>query len=163
VIRPAREDDAQGIAVVHVRGWQAAYASVFSPEALAQLSVEEGSSMWRERIAAGRPIIVSDDDGLVEGFAAVGSARDVDAKGFGELYAIYVEPALWGRGLGRELIRSAEEVLRESGFTEAILWVVEDNLRARRFYEASGWRADASRQIEVLGADVPEVRYRKAL
>ena len=119
--------------------------------------------MWREGIAAGRAIIVSEDGGAVEGFAAFGPARDEEAKGVGELYAIYVDPALWGRGRGRELIRLAEEALRESDFAEAILWVLEDNLRARRFYEASGWRADASRQIEVLGADVPEVRYRKAL
>jgi ribosomal protein S18 acetylase RimI-like enzyme len=163
MIRPARQEDAQGIARVHVRGWQAAYASVFPTEALAQLSVEQQASTWREGIVAGQTILVAEEDGVVEGFAAVGSAQDEDAEGLGELYAIYVEPELWGRGLGRRLIRAAEDALRTSGFPEAVLWVLEENPRARHFYEGSGWRADTSRRIEVLGADVPEVRYRKSL
>ena len=65
--------------------------------------------------------------------------------------------------MGRKLIRAAEEALRESGFSEAMLWVLEQNPRARRFYEAGGWRAAASRPIEVLGVVAPEVQYRKRL
>jgi GNAT superfamily N-acetyltransferase len=148
---------------VHVRAWQAAYASVLPTEALARLSVEERASTWREGISAGQTILVAEEGGLVEGFVAVGSARDEDAKGLGELYAIYVEPAHWGHGSGRELLRAAEEVLRGNGFPEAILWVLEENPRARRFYEASGWRAEKPRRIEVLGAKVAEVCYRKRL
>jgi GNAT superfamily N-acetyltransferase len=156
-------EDAEGIARVNIRGWQAAYADVLPREALAQLSVEEGASRRREKIEAGERILVLEDGGTVVGFAAFGSARDENVPGRGELYAIYVEPARWGEGLGGKLIGAAEEALRDGGFSEAILWVLEENPRARRFYEASGWRADASRRIELLGVDVPEVRYRKRL
>jgi RimJ/RimL family protein N-acetyltransferase len=42
--------------------------------------------------------------------------------------------------------------------------VLEDNPRARRFYELAGWRVDGTaRPIEVLGVEVPEVRYEKSL
>jgi GNAT superfamily N-acetyltransferase len=112
---------------------------------------------------AGRTILVLEDGGAVEGFAAVGSARDEDVAHLGEVYAIYVHPSRWGGGLGRKLIRAAEETLRESGSSEAMLWVLEQNPRARRFYEAGGWRAAASRPIEVLGVVAPEVQYRKRL
>ena len=46
-------------------------------------------------------------------------------------------------------------------FSEAILWVLQDNPRARRFYERHGWTLDgASKRSRHLGVDVDEVRYR---
>jgi hypothetical protein len=51
--------------------------------------------------------------------------------------------------------------LRAHGFGEAILWVLEDNPRTRRFYELAGWWADGDvKEDEWLGAVVREVRYR---
>ncbi len=54
--------------------------------------------------------------------------------------------------------------MRELGYTDVILWVLEDNPRARRFYEAAGWTLDGTRRpIEIFGIEVPEVRYQKKL
>jgi hypothetical protein len=51
--------------------------------------------------------------------------------------------------------------LRGEGFPEAILWVLEDNPRTRRFYELAGWRADGgAKEEEWLGTSIREVRYR---
>ena len=41
IIRDAELRDARGIAEVHVRSWQAAYAGIVPDEDLAQLSVDE--------------------------------------------------------------------------------------------------------------------------
>lgn len=163
MIRRAALEDAQGIARVHVRAWQSAYADVLPADALAALSVDERASMWQEAIRASRMVFVVEEGGGVEGFAVGGAARGGGVEGLGELYAIYVEPARWGAGFGRELLGAVETALRDNGFSEAILWVLEQNPRARRFYEASGWRVDASRRIEVLGVDVREVRYWRRL
>ena len=58
-------------------------------------------------------------------------------------------------------MRRALELLRERGYEEAVLWVLDDNPRARRFYEAGGWRLDgARRRGEHLGVRTEEVRYR---
>jgi len=48
---------------------------------------------------------------------------------------------------------------------ELSLWVVETNVRARRFYEAQGMRADGGAQRHVLapGVSLAEVRYRLEL
>jgi RimJ/RimL family protein N-acetyltransferase len=55
----------------------------------------------------------------------------------------------------------ALEQLREKDFSQAILWVHADNGRARRFYEAAGWRPDgAERDEEAFGEVVKELRYR---
>lgn len=70
----------------------------------------------------------------------------------------------WGTGVGRALIDAAEARLRERGYRDVILWVLEDNPRARLFYEAAGWQADGGRRpIEIFGVSVPEIRYRKRL
>ena len=99
--------------------------------------------------------------GRVLGFASIGPSRD--EHGVGELYAIYVDPDEWSQGAGRALIERAEECLAEE-FAEATLWVLEDNPRARRFYEAAGWLPDGARQsVERLGVSPPELRYRKRL
>ena len=87
--------------------------------------------------------------GRTLGFVSVGPSRD--EHGVGELYAIYVDPDEWSRGAGRALIVRAEERLAEQ-YAEATLWVLEENPRARRFYESAGWQPDGGRQkVERLG------------
>ena len=108
------------------------------------------------------PPLVAEANGEIVGFASVGPAVDTDADG--ELYAIYVLPAHWGTGFGRALIQAGEDRLRELGHQQAVLWVLEDNPRARRFYEHAGWTTDGTRRpIEVFGVSVPEIRYAKTL
>ena len=59
---------------------------------------------------------------------------------------------------------AALAALRAGGFVSASLWVLEDNPRARRFYEREGWTLDGERrEEEFLGAPVTEVRYRITL
>ena len=140
-----------------MRSWQAAYAHVLPAERLTQLSVERRARQWRDW-----PPLLAESGDVVVGFVSVGASRDVDADG--ELFAIYVDPDYWGSGVGRKLMAAAEERLSELGHLEAILWVLADNPRARRFYERSGWRHDGTtRTIEIFGIDVTEVRYRKIL
>jgi GNAT superfamily N-acetyltransferase len=142
---------------VHVRTWQVAYAHVFPSQRLAELSVERLAAQWREW-----PPLVAEVDGTVVGFVTIGPSRDSDASG--ELFAIYVDPDHWGTGVGRELMAAGERGLRKLGHLDAILWVLEDNPRARHFYERAGWHHDGTRRpIEFLGIEVPEVRYRKQL
>ena len=55
---------------------------------------------------------------------------------------------------------AAKELLRES-YADATLYVIEDNPRARRFYEREGWAADGTTKTgEFLGLTVAEIRYR---
>jgi GNAT superfamily N-acetyltransferase len=157
VIRQATADDAEAVATVQVRSWQAAYGHVFPRERLLSLSVADRADIWRST-----PPLVAEVDGKIAGFVAVGLSRD--AGGDGELYAIYVRPEQWGTGVGRALIEAGEERLRELGHGHASLWVLEDNPRARRFYEAAGWSTNGTtRPIEIFGILVPEIRYEKKL
>jgi GNAT superfamily N-acetyltransferase len=158
VIRPGTADDAPGVARVQVETWQAAYAHALPADQLRALSLEESA----ERHRRWPPHFVAEREGEIAGFVSVGASRDPGTDG--ELFAIYVHPTHWGTGVGRALIEAGEEELRRLGHLEAILWVLDDNPRARRFYELAGWSADGSaRAIHLFGFDIPEVRYAKRL
>lgn len=162
-VRLATAADAEGIARVQERGWQVAYRHLFPAEEL-----DRGGFIvvprWRERLERpprGWSTFVADVDDVVAGFASVGPSRDV--RGPGELYALYVDPEQWSTGVGRALIARAEGQLA-SEYEEARLWVLEDNPRARAFYERAGWSPDGARKAEERwGVYAPEVRYRKML
>jgi GNAT superfamily N-acetyltransferase len=158
MIRLGTPADAEGVARVHVETWQAAYAHALPREQLEALSLEEAV----ERSRRWPPTFVAEHDGEILGFVSVGSSRDAGTDG--ELFAIYVHPQHWGTGTGRALIQAGEDELRRLGHHDVVLWVLDDNPRARRFYELAGWLPDgAAREIHIFGFDVAEVRYAKRL
>ena len=167
-IRAATRDDAWAIATVHVRSWQAAYRGIVPDDHLDGLSVERRAEWWGGDFWAGAPahrLLVAERAGAVVAFAAVGPSRDDDAgAATSELFALYAEPAVWSTGSGRALLAAATDELGGAGFTDATLWVLEDNAHARRFYEAAGWRPDGATQSdEIGGVTLREVRYRRSL
>jgi GNAT superfamily N-acetyltransferase len=169
-VRDAVPDDATAIADVRARSWRAAYAHVFPIERLDAMSVdaavERGATWWRgviEAPAPGAHTLIVDREGRTAGFASLGRALDEasEPEHVGELYAIYVAPDSWGRGVGRALMAEALRRLRGESYGEGILWVIEDNPRTRRFYELAGWGADGgSKDEEWLDTSVHEIRYR---
>jgi GNAT superfamily N-acetyltransferase len=82
----------------------------------------------------------------------------------GELYAIYLDPAIWRLGIGERLQEVALRRLRDEGYGEATLWVLATNAASRAFYEHTGWRHDGGVSGFEAGAEVlDETRYRRAL
>ncbi|RSS40539.1 GNAT family N-acetyltransferase, partial [Streptomyces sp. WAC08241] len=81
-----------------------------------------------------------------------------------ELAALYALPEVWGTGVGRALLAATTGALVAAGFRSAALWVFAGNGRARRFYEAAGWRPDGEAVHEETGGVlVEELRYRRDL
>lgn len=163
VIRHARRSDWLDAARINVRGWQHAYRGAMSDEFLDAMVPEEWSE-WRSR-RYGDPLpgvahLVTVSAGRLVGYCDVGPARSEDVVETGEIYAIYVEPDLIGHGHGRPLIAAARSVLATIGHDRAELWVLDSNERARRFYEADGWRHDGRTKTEDFGgSEITEVRY----
>jgi RimJ/RimL family protein N-acetyltransferase len=157
-VRAARAEDARAIAEVHVRTWQAAYRHLFPAEFLDQLSVDEREARWRGWLEDGTGIWVAVEDDAVVGFAAAGPSRTEEIAA--ELYAIYVLLEHWRSGAAHELMSAVTTWFRDKGYTSAMLWVLADNPRARRFYEREGWQFDGTRTDVVRGVDVEEALYR---
>jgi ribosomal protein S18 acetylase RimI-like enzyme len=166
-VRRATPEDARGIAAIHVQSWRSAYQSIVPDEYLRSLSIDHRERFWRHALEGSGPETwVVEQSGEVRGWMSVGTSRDSDAaKSTGELWAIYVHPTHWRRGVGQLLWDKAEEQLKQSGFTEVILWVFKDNAPALAFYRSNGFVAEhgTEKTIQLGGADLIEVRLRKRL
>lgn len=166
-IRRATVDDAEGVARVHVGTWRTAYRGIVPDDYLNGLSVEQRQMGWERAIGEGDPdwpemdIWVAEHDGRIVGFCGFGPSRDGDAAAdTGEVYAIYVDAPRWDTGTGAALMRQALVALA-GRFREATLWVLDENARARRFYERLGWFFDGTTKDDDRGSFVlHEVRYR---
>jgi ribosomal protein S18 acetylase RimI-like enzyme len=177
--RPAVEADSYPVARLHIRAWRVAYAGLLPDETLASLDVDARARRWREnfRNANGAETRLAEYDGVLRGFTSFGPYRLAQDRNnpdhrYGEVYAIYVDPAHFGAGTGQRLMDEAVARLAERGWREIRLWVLEANLRARRFYQRYGFTVDPRPDGRALfpvirpGADpveVPEVRYTLAL
>ena len=166
MIRHATDGDADAMGHLHVRAWQSAYRGVMPDEYLDGLQADDRIAMWRGRISRRDlpPILVAVLADEVVGFAAFGAAGSTDPPTWGELYAINLDPVHWGKGIGRVLLRQVTDELVALGYSEAVLWVVPENARARALYESEGWTADGSSSVEeILGVTVTDIRYHKPL
>ena len=166
--RIATRNDIPGIARVQVASWHGVYRGLLPDEVIDRLTVERRIAQWTgfmDRAAADETLLVAEHEGSIIGMASLGPCRDDDAtRETGEVRAIYVAPDHWGHGHGRELMEASMAWLASHGFTAAILWVLDTNDLARRFYEAAGWAVDGTERVEeMFGARIPEVRYRVVL
>lgn len=162
VIRCANAEDAAGIARVRAESWRTAYRGIVSDEYLDAIDVAEWSERQRlnmENQPAELVSLVADYAGLIVGWAALGPNRETGTPFAGELYAIYLLPEYWRRGIGRLLMEATAESLLERGMRSMILWVLAENRPARRFYEALGGEYVRERQISIGDASLPEVAY----
>jgi GNAT superfamily N-acetyltransferase len=160
-IREAQPADALAVAEVHVRSWQSGYAGLLPAERLASLSPEERAARYDFEGADPLTHVAVLGDGALAGFATSSLA----APGPGELAALYVDPPLWGRGIGGALCAAALARLAGAGRAEAVLWLFSGNERAARFYRADGWAPDGETRVETFweSFEVPIERWRRAL
>lgn len=187
LIRPAAAADAAHVAAVQREGWLAAYQGIIpagiidrvtAPDAGARIRRTFRVRPWQQMLVAVAP---DQDDrdpapGGIAGYACFGPETDVlttpwphplTAAGrdgrVAELYALYVRPAWWSTGTGRALMDQVLTGSAEAGFVAIRLWVLQDNARARRFYERAGFAADGTAHVLRHLGGVTEVRYRRAL
>jgi GNAT superfamily N-acetyltransferase len=169
-VRRASPDDAADIGVMHVRSWQSAYRGLMPQDYLDRLDPADRAERWRRTLRdmdwSRAGILVITEGVEIVGFAGFGPTRDADddPAQVGEIAAIYLLPEVWGKGLGRRLMGSALEDLAAVGYVQAALWVLDSNMRARRFYAHGGWVEDgAAKQDDSRGFPITEVRYRRPL
>jgi ribosomal protein S18 acetylase RimI-like enzyme len=174
-VRPATVDDVAAISTVHVRSWQVAYRGQMPDRVLDELDPAERASRRLRHMNdpgdPGRTVVAVEQPGdAVIGFTDFGPRRNDDdwqqiIDDEGQVYAIYVDPAHWGRGVGRALMDAAVADLTRDGGRPVRLWVLGTNERSRRFYERYGFVLDGGTSMFRLdrAGDLPveleEVRY----
>jgi GNAT superfamily N-acetyltransferase len=103
------------------------------PEYRDQLLLNPDAIYLPEGQIANGQVIVAELEGEIAGFAAVVG---------GELDGLFVEPDLWGRGIGRALADAATHEARNRGLALSVI----ANPRARRFYEHCGFSVEGEVQ-----------------
>lgn len=130
MVRDAVPADAPTIRDVASRAWPAAYEGLFEQ---GFIDLVLGRTYTVEALIGqiadpAAQFLVADDGGTVVAYLHYAE---------GELYRLYVEPALTGRGIGSELL--AELNRRLPAGTEYVALVREGNQGALRFYERRGF------------------------
>lgn len=174
-LRPGMPVDGPALAVVQRRAWRARYRGLLSDAFLDGLDLADLGPSWIDRTAADMSprhrLLVAGRPGEAHAMADTGPTRDddgvVDGDGTartGEVRSVDVDPTVAGRGLGSALHHAAVVALADAGFTDAVLWVVEGDERARACYQRWGWRPDGGRKVTPVEAEhLVEVRYRRDL
>jgi ribosomal protein S18 acetylase RimI-like enzyme len=151
---------------IHARSWRATYAGLL-PDAIIDDVVNARTARaerWRAHLAEpeeGRGAFVATVEGQVAGFVFWGSDQTLQTA---EVHAIYVDPRVTGRGIGRALLDAAVGDIAARRFGSITLWVLDSNERARGFYEAAGWSVDGETKVEDrVGGTLNEVRYRRSI
>ena len=162
-IREARPKDAAAIARVHVDTWRTTYAGILPDAFLAGLEYANSEAVWSAAMASDRSgaslLVAETAQGEVVGFAYGAQEREGDPVYRGEIFAIYVLQAYQRQGAGRRLFTAAARRLHEAGYDAILLWVLRDNLSARRFYESLGGKCLDEKTITIGDTELIEVSY----
>jgi GNAT superfamily N-acetyltransferase len=160
-IRKARPTDAEAVARIYVESWRDTYPLVLPARLLSSMTVEGQSARWRNAIAiAAREVVyvAEAENGKLAGMTSMGRARDSGLGYDAEIYTLYVDPMMTGRGIGRALLVGAFAALAERGHSRCVIWAHAGN-PARFFYEAMGGRLVAERTTSMMGVPVPEIAF----
>ena len=106
------------------------------------------------------------EEGKVVGFVGFDRSRDPKSRPTtGEIWAIYVLPSHWDKGIGVALWDAAREGLDEEGCTNVTVWAPLQNERALRFLEMAGFKRElnTAKTVPVGSIRIEEIRLKRDL
>lgn len=130
MVRALEPADLPAAAALLARSWARTYLDTIAPDQ--QPTAEEHEAHLTSIDSRGW---VFDLDGQVAAVALVTELSSDDP----ELSAFHVDPPAQGAGVGTQLHAHLLDELKAEGHTRLHLWVFDENLHARAFYEARGW------------------------
>jgi len=139
-VRVATGDDWRAVREVRLK------ALADSPDAFAASLAKENQfseARWKSRITSGQWVLAWSEGkpvGIVSGIK-------VHETGIHELIAMWVEPGVRGAGVADALVEAVRTWAENLNARLLVLWVVEGNDRARKFYERLGFRATGERSL----------------
>lgn len=150
-------DNRMTISRVYEESWKSAYKNIIPQDYLD--SIPEGQ--WASNMDdPAWKTLVCIEDGIIVGTSSFCSSRLEQFDGWGEVISIYLLPDYMGKGYGKSLMESAIAELKKLGYENIFLWVLEENARARRFYEKFGFAVtDDFLDDNIGGRGVREIRY----
>lgn len=154
LIRPWRMEDLPAVRRILRESWMAAYGAFIPEEDLrsyheATYRIDSLENLYQSRFVRGFI-------GVADG-AAAGFARTQFHWNENRLYlaSLYLLPAFQRRGIGGELLRTAEERVLNHGLEELWVGVMIQNEAAQRWYENRGFRFVREEPFRIGRTTVP--------
>lgn len=165
-LRYAKSADIPKLAQIHSKSLISAFGDFFPEGIVAEkFSIGHRKIGFTKEIAAGEPkSIIAFHMGKPAGLLSYGKSRYLNLpKTTVELWRIYLSPEFQGMGMGKELLEFGLLEMSKNGYSKVILWVLEENTKARRFYEKNGFLHYGVRMDAHYGRDIVDLMYEKSL
>lgn len=162
-IRKALPEDAYNYTDCHISCFQSAYKGIVPDEYLKNMLAEKEQRVEKYKKSLTDPgnceyyCVVYTKRML--GFLIINKSRNEDKSGIGEIWAIYLIEEFRGKGHGKEMLNFAINELKRVEQKEIFLWVFEENIRARRFYEKHNFSFDGIKREVKYGKPLVQLRY----
>jgi ribosomal protein S18 acetylase RimI-like enzyme len=157
----AEKHELTKLAKIYWAAWNHAFSKHFPPENLERVTVGDFEERWRGYFADENvSSFVYKQNSAPLGFVACRIQHDKSA----EIVSMMVLPTCIRTGIGSKLMEKALSYLSGKRCKTAILWVVEENTNARRFYERFGFSpSKEQRHINRYGIELCQLQYEKHL
>ena len=160
MIRFYKENEIEQIAKIIDEDWKIAYKGIINQEYLDSLNYKDREKRIREKYKKEKGIVYVEDN-LVKGYCRFGQSKE--EKELGEVYALYVKNEFRKFGIGKKLLEKAEEMLKNNGYKEMIIWCLQENKIGRNFYEKQGGILYKERKFKIGNKYYSEVSYKYKL
>ena len=160
IIRKAIPGDEQVLAYIQTESWKAAFAGILSPEELERCtSLQKAEKMYHS-------VLLREDCNMAielvnnqpHCIAAWAKNRCDLGNTVGKLICIHSLQNNWAKGYGSAMMEYVLAQLQQANYESVILWVFEENTRARKFYEKHGFTLTEQKK---LANGIAEVMYIK--
>lgn len=158
MVRHATKEDISRIAEIIVFGKRVAYRSIFQNDEVSfnELQVLPIVEEFRANTALIDNFLVF-DDGIVRGVI-----NRINGEDDSEICEFYVEPFFKRTGVGHELMDALVKEAKREDKKRIFLWVIKENLPARKFYEKNGFVPTGEEQL-IEGTDKLDMCYERIL
>jgi GNAT superfamily N-acetyltransferase len=130
VVRQAGPTDWEAVLVVHERAVVAGWSDLYEPHGV-PVPLELIRQRWRASFeSSSNRFAVYEQSGQILGVCLVAPPW---------LHALSVSPEYWGTDVAAALHDDAIAAIKAAGESDALLRVMAENKRARRFWEKMGW------------------------
>jgi RimJ/RimL family protein N-acetyltransferase len=159
-IRKATIADIPDISRIHALTWKTAYEGLVSQQYLDELKEENWIGIFTDSISKHLfTVQVIFDGERPAGCISYGKSRENELPDWGEIVSLYLLPQYWGKGYAKLLLDPAMADLSRA-FRNVSIWVLKENMRARRFYEKNHFRwSNDEAEFEFQGEKLAVVRY----
>ena len=151
-VRKATSEDSIIVGEVHSKAWKSAYRGIMPDDYIDKDTASKRTEEFLESIKDGKcTYFLLEESGQTAGVVKISEENDTL-----EIDSIYILNEFRGNGIGRQFMDFIK-AYRTQGMI--FLWVLEDNTKARRFYENNGFVMSGDSRTINRGVELKQIKY----